>query len=423
MLLANAGWYGTLAATRALGEQGVPVYICDHGLLSASRWSRHAVRALHSPPLADPERFLEWLIAFGEREPGVVLYPTSDEATFLYALHRRDLSRTFRMYHPDVDVVLHVLDKKRLYETARSIGIDVPETWFPDSDADVARIAREAPMPMLVKPRTQVLAYSSTKSKGVVVHERDELVARYRAFVNKSRYHRVITEPFPEAGQAMLQRYVPEAAERIYVLAAFIDKSGQYFAARSAIKVFQQPRRLGIGLCFEDAPLEPALADAARRLAKATGYFGLFQLEFIKEGDRYLLIDLNPRFYNQLAFDVARGLPIPSITYAAATGDDQAMIDMLERAKVQPAANGRVFCNRFGFKMMVATQRLVGRMSADEASRWRRWYQDHRGASIDPAISSDDRVPGIVDVASQIIMSARHPRGFLQRVVLDDVTR
>src|SRR4051812_3312709 len=93
VLLANPDFYGTLAATRSLGERGIPVYIADDRLLGVSRWSRHATRALRAPSLADPARFIEWLRGVGSREPGIVLYPTSDEAAYLYALHRDELSR------------------------------------------------------------------------------------------------------------------------------------------------------------------------------------------------------------------------------------------------------------------------------------------------------------------------------------------
>ena len=316
VLLANADFYGTLAATRSLGRQSIPVYVAADRFLGVSRWSRHATKVLACPPLGEPERFLDWLCALGEREPGIVLCPTSDEAAYLYALRARELSSTFRTYQPGLDAVLHVLDKKRLYATARASGLDTPETWFPETDADVARIAREAPMPLLVKPRTQVL--SATHSKGVIVTERSDLVARYREFVQASHYGQALLDRMADASQAMIQAYEPVAAEQIYVLAAFIDESGTLFAARSGMKIFQRPRRLGIGLCFEDAPILPHLVEGARRLALATGHFGIFQMEFIRVGERYMLIDYNPRLYNQLAFDMARGLPLPLIVHAAA---------------------------------------------------------------------------------------------------------
>lgn len=417
VLLANADYYGTLAATRELGAQHIPVYIASDRWLAVSNWSRHATRTLLSPPIHEPARFIDWLAALGEREPGVVLYPTSDETSFLYSLHADVLSKTFRMYQPALDAVLHVLDKRRLYETARQVGLDVPRTWFPETEGDIARIARDAPLPLLVKPRTQVL--SRMHSKGVIVTDAAALSQRYWHFVERSQYDRALLERMPEAGRAMVQTYLPAASKQIYVVAAFMDRSGTAFAARAGMKIFQRPRSLGIGLCFEDAPLDPRVREGMRRLALATGYYGVFQLEFIKDGDRYLLIDFNPRLYNQLAFDVARGLPVPALVHAAATGDGERVRRLA--AQVAPEYSGLplVFCNEFGMDLMLWTQRLSGRMSAPEVRHWRDWRRAHDGSTVDPAVTPDDAVPKLIDVAAQLYGCARHPRAFLRQVVLD----
>jgi hypothetical protein len=174
-----------------------------------------------------------------------------------------------------------------------------------------------------------------------------------------------------------------------------------------------------VGLCFEDAPLLEHLAEGARRLARAAGYFGLFQLEFVCVGDRHFLIDFNPRFYNQLAFDVARGLPLPQIIHAAARGDRGEVRRLVRGAAAPPGADELVFCNRFGFEFMLAAQRLAGRASSAEVRRWRRWRRDHAARAIDPTATADDAVPAIVDAATQVYECARHPRAFLRGLLSD----
>ena len=416
ILLANTDWYGTLAATRVLGAQGVPVYLAGDRLLASARWSRHAARTFPCPPLADPDRFLDWLSALGEREPGTVLYPTSDEAAFLYALRMSELSQTFRMYQPGLDTILGVLDKKRLYQSATAAGIDIPETFFPETEADVERIARDARMPVLVKPRTQVL--SRTHGKGIIVRERSGLLPAYRS-LRRSGYGKTLLDRMPDASLPMIQAYYDGGAQEIYVLAAFRDRARSLIAARSGLKIFQKPRSLGIGLCFVDAPLDMALLDCVRRLIDGIGYFGLLQLEFLRAGGRHLLIDFNPRFYNQLAFDVARGLPLPQMVYSAACDDADEVVRLGGRAQVENGHHDLVFCNDFALRFMVTAQRLVGRMSAAEARHWGRWQRDHRSRSIDPANSHDDQLPWFVDTASQLLGVVRHPRAFLRKVALD----
>jgi D-aspartate ligase len=394
---------GTLAATRALGAEGIPVYVGSDRALSASGWSRYATRALRCPPFAESDRFIEWLSALGARERGIVLVATSDEAAFLYALHRPSLSLDFRMDGPPIEAIVEVLDKKRLYANAVRAGLLVPPSWFPESDADVERIAREAPMPLLIKPRTQVL--SRSHSKGVRVTDRSKLVSCYRKFVALNRYGDALLSRIPDAAQALIQAYVPAAATQIYVLAAFLDRSGVFFAARSGMKIFQRPRTLGIGLCFEEAPLDARVSAGARNLATLSGYHGLFQLEFIRSGDRFLLIDYNPRFYNQLAFDLARGLPLSDLAYQAAQGNGEEVARLLASVGPPAAEGDLVFCNEFGLELLFATQRLAGRASLADVERWRQWRREHRGR--------------LVNAAAQVCDCLRHPRAFLRNVVLD----
>jgi predicted ATP-grasp superfamily ATP-dependent carboligase len=416
IVLCNADYYGTLAATRFYGAHGIPVIVADDKLLAVARWSRHAARRVACPPIEEPERFIEWLLRFGDAEPGNVLYPTSDETTYLFTLHQKELSKRFKMYEPSFESILRVLDKKQLYAAAHEAGLDVPQTWWPETDADVERVAREAPMPILVKPRTQIL---TSHSKGALVTEAAQLLPRYRRFMRTNVHAKAVTDHFPDASRPMLQSFLSEAAEQIYCLAAFIDESGKLFAARGCVKVFQRPRRLGIGLCFEHAELDPALCAGAEKLARLTGYHGLFQLEFIRHRGKHLLIDFNPRFYNQLVFDIARGFPLPLIVHAAARGDHASMRALVEAAQRPHEDDGLVYCNRFGFEMMLTTQRASGRISAEEAQRWRSWYEAHRGTAIDPIADASDRLPGIVDVANQLYGYVRHPGAFVRGIWLD----
>ncbi len=417
IFLANADYYGTLAATRALGARGIPVYVGSERRLAASAWSRHATKVLRCPSFAESERFVDWLADLGAREPGIVLVPTSDEAAFLYALHRERLEASFVMCGPPIEAIVEVLDKKRLYETAVRAGLEVPPTWFPETDGDVEQIAREAPFPLLIKPRTQVL--SRTHSKGVRVTNRADLVPLYRKFAVQSRYGKALLERVPDAARPMVQAYVPDAQTQIYVLAAFLDRTGEFFAARSGMKIFQRPRTLGIGLCFEEAPLEPQIAEGARKLARLAGYYGLFQLEFIRIGGRSLLIDYNPRFYNQLSFDMARGLPLSDLAYESARGHDDAVLRLLSQVEADRPDGGFVFCNEFGLELLLATQRAAGRMSRADVQRWRQWRADHRERLINPVATFDDALPVAADVASQLLECVRHPRAFWRNVVLD----
>ena len=417
ILLCNADYYGTLAATRLLGRSGIPVTVASETRMAVSNWSKFATRTVRCPPTIESEKFVDWLITFGRNNPGYVLYPTSDDVTYLYTLHRKELEPLFKMCLPDVQAIINVLDKKKLYTAAREAGVATPDTRFPEVDSEVETLGGELELPVLVKPRTQVLFRSH--SKGLLARERAELLPKYREFVRSNDYGAELWGRCPEATHPMLQTYHPQAAERIYSLAGFIDQRGELFAARGSFKVLQRPRKLGIGLCFEDAPLNLELAAGIRRLCQITGYHGLFQTESIYLNGKYLLIDFNPRFYNQIVFDIVRGLPLPLIVYASALGDHDEVQRLVHAAASAGDGVDRVFCNRIGFELMLSMQRLSKRMSVEEARTWRQWYEKHRDGVVDSTVDRNDPLPMFFDVANHVHEYLLHPRSFVRSVVLD----
>ena len=68
--------------------------------------------------------FVDWLLAFGKREPGHTLCPSSDDLTYLYALHREN-SPTLQPLSAGRFGGPRSSDKKRLYEAALKVA------WLP----------------------------------------------------------------------------------------------------------------------------------------------------------------------------------------------------------------------------------------------------------------------------------------------------
>jgi hypothetical protein len=183
--------------------------------------------------------------------------------------------------------------------------------------------------------------------------------------------------------------------------------------------VLQQPRRIGIGVCFEDAPLDPAAARAVAALCRDAAYFGVFEAEFIRSGDRRLLIDFNPRYYNQMRFEIARGLPLPLLVHAAARGDEPRLHALALEAQATHLGEPRVYCHRSVMAMMVGAQRLSGRMRARDVRRWRSWSARHRDDAVDAVFDDEDLLPGLLATARQLWHTVCHPRAFFRSMVLN----
>jgi predicted ATP-grasp superfamily ATP-dependent carboligase len=215
----------------------------------------------------------------------------------------------------------------------------------------------------------------------------------------------------------MVQEFFPSASERIYNISGYV-RDGKLRCARAARKLLQQPRRLGVGVCFEEAPLDTSLCSGLERLAQRVGFGGVFEAEFVRVPGRDVLIDFNPRFYNQMAFDIARGLPLPLLSYHDALRDDQTF-DRVCASSSAPIADGKVFVHESVFKLIVRSQRLSGALSQAEAEHWLSWYAANADNRVDAVVDSDDVWPGRVDVLRRLHHHVRHPRQFVRSVLLN----
>lgn len=211
----------------------------------------------------------------------------------------------------------------------------------------------------------------------------------------------------------MLQRYYPESAKEIYSLSGFRDMSGSHVVMRAAMKILQLPRRLGIGLCFEEAEVIPEIAQRTIQLCERIGYYGAFELEFVVAQDRMLLIDFNGRFYNQLAFDIARGMDLPGLVYAGATGATEELERLISRAELRDEEPSLAFCDGFSLSLTVTAQQMFKRIPREEASHWRQWRKTYKGRVVDAIHDSDDPLPAVIDAASRVGQYMRYPRKFV----------
>jgi D-aspartate ligase len=417
-LLTMPAYGGTLAAARCLGRRGIPVTMAGDGALVPARWSRHVTRWVRCPPIGEVDRFFEWLLDFGGREPGHVLYPTSDDLAWLIADRAGELGRFYRLYQPGAETVLRLLDKRALHRACGQAGIDTVTTVFPASMEEALAGARELGFPVLLKPRTQIL--SVTRAKGMLVEGSEELPRAYARFLAHNHYAPGLARVLPDAHRPMLQAFRPQANDAIYSIAGFVGRREGDVVARASRKILQRPRRLGVGVCFEEAAVDAATLEGLVRLCREVGYAGVFEAEYVPEGGRLELIDFNPRFYGQMGFEVAREMPLAYLSWLGALGEEEALGRALQEARQWTEGRGYVYGDRLVLGLTLFAQRLSGRMPAGEARRWRRWQKDHRrrGLMIEATGWPGDRLPGLASVAHEIQFAVRHPRAFMRTVAL-----
>jgi D-aspartate ligase len=420
ILLANANYYGTLAAVRSLGRAGVKVVTVDPSRICHGRYSRYSSQHLTCPAFEDSGAWAEWLLRKARIGPRRAIYATSDAVSFALARYRDELSADFDLYQPDVDTVMSILDKRLLMQNARAIGIEIPRTWFPQNGAEAAKIAKDAGGTVLIKPSSQLA--QRTKTKGTVVESRGHRVQSiFDSYMKDQSTNSEFAKQCLVTMTPLIQQYYPQAAENVYSLSGFREKTGGGVVMRAARKILQHPRRIGTGLCFEPTLVDPFLAGQTKRLCERLGYYGAFELEFILAEGRAMLIDFNGRFYHQIGFDIARGMELPALAYAAATRNQIEVDRLMTSGNSGNHADVAGFRNHFALATMVKTQRILRTMSRKEAARLLDWSRGSHGTMVDAVQDPCDALPAFVDVAHYLLHTLRHPRAFVRQYGLERV--
>jgi D-aspartate ligase len=416
VLLLGADYYGTLAAARAFGRAGVHVTVADESRHARALYSRHVVEKVIHPPISAPAVLVEWLLDWGSKHPGTFLYPPNDHLAWLFAAERERLAQTFTMFSPGEDTIITLLDKKRLHAMCTSVGIEVPQTLALGDVTIDSTVLRSVPFPVLLKPRTQ--AYLRSGIKGFIAHDHVELEAELRRFQELVKFDAVLRSRYEDIAEPLIQEYLTAAETSIFSVSGFVGRDGAILA-RGAMKVLQRPRKVGIGLCFESRALEAPLVDKLSGLCRKIGYYGAFESEFIVHGTRRLLIDFNPRFYSQMGFDIARGLPLPMLVWLAAKGEETRLGEALALARTWQDRGDEVYCHKTMLDLMLGLQGLSGQMTPEEVRRWRDWYRLHRARATDAVRDGDDWLPAVIDAAQWVHHFARHPRSFMRSFVMN----
>lgn len=402
VLLTDGSYYGTLAAARYFGRQGLVVALADTARSTFTHWSRFVSERHRLPKGIDFEGLASWLEDFGRRRPGFLLYPCSDDMAWTLARHRERLQAHFAMVQPAFEVIETLLDKRKLYELCARLEIPTPHTAYPSDQKNLVDTVRNLRGRILVKPRTQV--GMRVKLKGEIAGAGPKLIETYTRFRNSTRYCSALLQHDPSLAWPMLQRFRPAAATQTINVAGFIGGPAGACHALSSRKVLQYPLTIGVGLCFESVTTPPVLIDSVRRLCAAAGYYGAFEVEFIESDGQFELMDFNPRYYGQMQLEISRGLPVPGLVAAAASGKPVATPDGF--------SNGR-HANRSVLARVMTTQWMARRVTWRERERWLRFAGDDTMLITDHVFDADDPRPAWADQARHYARYLRHPRSSL----------
>jgi D-aspartate ligase len=307
----------TLAVARSLGRRKVSVVLITPAQRDAVIQSRYVKAVEYCPYMHESETaVLAFFKDIDAKYPGKkVLLPCVDEAAWFVGKYYDQLSQYFLIPAPDAGAMDKINNKKYQYEIAQSVGIPIPETYFPSSLADIESLAEKVQhYPYVIKPnvsfewKMQAASQGARGKKGLKVNSSDQLLA--------------VAEEILTSGQEfMVQEVIGGRDHRLITFLGFFDKDSKPYSWFIRKKIRQCPIDFGYCTMTESCHNEKVFEQSVK-LLQTIGYHGVAGVEWKldPETDTYKLIEINGRPVNTTGCAVASGVDLPSIAYFFAIG-------------------------------------------------------------------------------------------------------
>jgi predicted ATP-grasp superfamily ATP-dependent carboligase len=370
--LVVGGDYQGLGIVRSLGRMGFRVCVVDDEP-SIAGFSRYATHSIRVADLHDEETVIETLLAIGRRLglEGWVVFATRDELVAALAKGRERLATFFRVPTPAWETVRYAADKRLTYELAEKLDIPLPQTWYPSSLEELDAIQPRR-WPLLIKPAIKEHFIYSTRVKGWVVGDREELRKRFED-----------AKAIVPVSEVMVQDMIPGNGSTQFSYCAFF-KSGRSVARMTVQRQRQRPSDLGRSSTFVKTVEQSELAAPSERFLHEIDYYGLAELEYkLDEADgQFKLLDVNTRTWGYHSVGYVAGVDFPLLLQL-----DQLGIDVAEAQ-----ARSGISWVRLITDLPTAAPELLRRRLA-----FRDYVRSLRGIRTEAVFARDDLKPAFAE--------------------------
>ncbi|MGA9574068.1 MAG: ATP-grasp domain-containing protein [Lysobacterales bacterium] len=298
----------SLAALRALTKSGAKASVASDVSNSSPLRSRYCHSRVRCPdPLADWTAFSAWIreqVLAGQYD---VVLPLSDYPTMALVEQRDLLQAKMAVPVPSGKSCGIAHDKLKLIRLAAGLGIDVPETWCPESRDEVKQIGRQVSFPCVLKLRKGAggIGLSFPQSAAGLLDTYDQLDIRSDSVFTSDR--------------PLIQEYIPGLVHD----ACLLFRYGEARAALSQKRLAMYPQTGGVGI-HNETTSEPELIEKARLLLSSLDWHGPAMVEFKhdRRDGKFKLMEINSRYWGTLDLAIQAGVNFPWLACRMALDGD-----------------------------------------------------------------------------------------------------
>ena len=307
VLVTDGDERSALAATRALGRRGIPVYVGADSSTSLAACSRYCTRAFQYPsPWKNPQDYVACILDVVKRFRPSVLLPMTDVAVELIGEHCHEFNGIVSIPIPSASQYRQLSDKYQLTDWATRNGVPVPETLFLPDGACERVVDRITQWPVVVKPGASLIKVNGfwAKTSVHIARSVDELLHLYR-----DRWY--LRNP------SIIQRRIIGDGQGVFGLYS----RGEPQALFAHRRIREKPPSGGVSVLRESIPLPRPMTDYALKILGTVHWQGVAMVEFKVDRETGVpyLMEVNGRFWGSLQLAIDSGVDFPFLTYQLAT--------------------------------------------------------------------------------------------------------
>ncbi len=355
---------------RSLAMHGLEVHAVVHspaGQAAHSRWCASAW-LLDSGPDA-PDRASQIVALAHELQVGSVMPIAESYHTGLIAV-RHQLEPAIHLFSPDAATFDRATDKDAMQALCGELGIPVARGTT--LDRLQAGGGDALAYPLVLRTRRQNLPGATAPWKAAYAESPEQLAS--------------LAEPVRAiADNIVVQEYHPGAEDHVQVLM----HEGEAFAAGEYIGEHHMPLAGGVTVRRVSCRHEPLVADAVR-LLQAIGWQGIAGVQFHYDPatDRYIFLEINPRFIGGLPTVILAGFHAPYLLWQSRFEPER-----MERPRYRLGLRTRILGGDANWTLGMVRgdqlppgQRRVGKLSALASFAWHAgpWTHDDSFLWRDP---------------------------------------
>jgi predicted ATP-grasp superfamily ATP-dependent carboligase/protein-tyrosine-phosphatase len=307
VLITDGNERSALAATRSLGQRGIPVYVGADSLTSLAGRSRYCTRTfLYPSPWKSPREYTACVLEHAKRLNAAVLLPMTDVAVELIGEHAEELKGIISIPIPSLAQYRQLSNKYELTDWAKKNGVPVPESIFLLDGAIENVVDEITRWPVVVKPGASLIRKNGlwAKTSVHVARNANELVHLY-----EDRWY--LKQP------SIIQQRIIGEGQGIFGLFS----QGQPLALFAHRRIREKPPAGGVSVFRESIPLAHPITDYALKVVQSAQWQGVAMVEFKldRESGVPYLVEVNGRFWGSLQLAIDSGVDFPFLTYQLAT--------------------------------------------------------------------------------------------------------